>query len=319
MPSTLPPDALVPAPSAGDLIACRQILNDGSKSFAAASMLLPGRVRAPAAAVYAYCRLADDAVDEGGDIERALGRLEERLDAIYAGQPEDDAMERAFAHVVRAFDIPQRVPLALLEGFEWDAEGRTYESIEELEAYCVRVASTVGLMMTRLMGVTEPEVLARAADLGIAMQLTNIARDVGEDARQGRLYLPRAWLREAGVDAEAFLAEPRFSPALGNVVARLLDHAERYYRLADAGISMLPRDCRIAIRAARLIYADIGREIRKQGLDSVSRRAFTSKARKIVLLVRSVVSFFWRRQPCEQPVAKAAAHLVAPPALPAAP
>ena len=107
---------------------------------------------------------------------------------------------------------PAALPEALLEGLAWDAEGRSYETLDDLFDYAARVAGTVGVMMTLIMGVRSPEALARACDLGVAMQLTNIARDVGEDARMGRIYLPRQWLREAGVDAEAFLADPQARP-----------------------------------------------------------------------------------------------------------
>jgi 15-cis-phytoene synthase len=102
--------------------------------------------------------------------------------------------------------LPRELPAALLEGFAWDAAGRYYETIDELHDYCARVAGSVGAMMALIMGVKNKQVLARACELGNAMQLTNIARDVGEDARNGRLYLPRSWMREAGIDPQAWLA-----------------------------------------------------------------------------------------------------------------
>jgi phytoene synthase len=120
------------------------------------------------------------------------------------------------------------------------------------------------------------------------MQLTNVARDVGEDARNGRVYLPLAWLRDAGLDADTLIAEPRFSWSLGDVVRRLLAVADVYYASADEGIAMLPRDCRVAIEAARRIYADIGREIGDASFDSVTRRAMTARGRKAWLLVRAL-------------------------------
>jgi phytoene synthase len=116
------------------------------------------------------------------------------------------------------------------------------------------------------------------------MQLTNIARDVGEDARNGRLYLPLDWLAEEGIDARAFLEKPTFKPGLARVVSRLLDEADGLYRRAEAGIAGLPPDCRAAIRAASLIYSEIGRVVRGHGCDSVNQRAVTSTARKLALL-----------------------------------
>jgi phytoene synthase len=275
-------------PTAEELAACRALLRGGSRTFHAASLLLPRRIREPAVALYAFCRLADDAVDgEGGGAE-AIGRLRERLAAAYDGRPAPIPADRAFADVVRRFAIPRALPEALLEGFEWDAHGRRYETLQALEGYAARVAGTVGAMMAILMGARASETLARACDLGVAMQLTNIARDVGEDARAGRLYLPAAWLREAGIDPDAWLAAPAFSPALGAVVQRLLEAADALYERAGAGIARLPLDCRPGIEAARLVYAEIGREVERARLDSVSRRAVVpgrSKARLLALAV----------------------------------
>jgi phytoene synthase len=122
------------------------------------------------------------------------------------------------------------------------------------------------------------------------MQLTNIARDVGEDARAGRLYLPLRWLREAGIDPEAWLAQPVFTDALGGVVKRLLDAADALYARADAGIAGLPLGCRPGIRAARHLYAGIGREVARQGFDSTATRAVVPARRKLRLLARALVA-----------------------------
>ena len=117
------------------------------------------------------------------------------------------------------------------------------------------------------------------------MQLSNIARDVGEDARNGRIYLPLGWLAEAGIDPEAFLAKPRHSPPLGRVVARLLEAAEQHYRQASAGIARLPIGCRFGIGAAALLYAEIGREVGRRNMDAVSGRAVVPVGRKVGALV----------------------------------
>jgi phytoene synthase len=134
-------------------------------------------------------------------------------------------------------------------------------------------------------------VLARACDLGVAMQLTNIARDVGEDARNGRVYLPTTWLEEAGQSRESLLRDATFDERLGQVVARLLQRAGELYARADAGIAELPRDCQRAILAARHIYAAIGGVVKDNGFDSVSQRAVVSSARKLWL----VGSTWWAR------------------------
>lgn len=276
----------MPAPSPDDLAACRALLRAGSRSFHAASLLLPRRVRDPATALYAFCRLGDDAVDDAADPRAGLALMRARLDAAYLGAPHDHPADRAFAATVAQYAIPRALPEALLEGFAWDAEGRSYDTLEALHDYAARVAGTVGAMMALVMGVRSPAALARATDLGTAMQLTNIARDVGEDARMGRVYLPGTWLAEAGLPRDALLDAPRHSAALATVVARLLEEAARLYARGAAGIRLLPRDCRPAIRAAHRIYAEIGAEVARNGFDSVNHRAKVHGRRKLALVLR---------------------------------
>lgn len=303
---------------------CMKSLREGSKSFYAASRLLPRRMRLPTAAVYAFCRATDDLVDETADeanayknktqkenrsqtesAKKALHthserenrgndneineKLKTRLENIYAKRNLNNFVDRAFASVVEEYSIPKVVPEWLLEGYAWDLENREHQTISCVRAYSARVAATVGVMMTVLMGCRDRNTLARACDLGVAMQLTNIARDVGEDARTNRLYLPREWLKEEGIDPREWIKRPLFNENLGKVIERLLIEAHRLYSQAEAGIYTLPKDSRTAIWAARLIYADISRVIRKNKLDSVSRRAFTTKPRKAHLLFRAFI------------------------------
>ncbi len=270
-----------------DEAACRTLMRGGSKSFFAASLLLPARVRAPASALYAYCRQADDAVDLGSDPHAEILALQARLDAIYRGRPGAADADRALCQVVHRYTIPRELVDGLLEGFLWDAQGRRYETLADVEDYGARVAGTVGAMMALVMGTRTPRALARACELGVAMQLTNIARDVGEDARNGRLYLPREWLREAGIDPDTWLQAPTFTLAIGHVVRRLLQAAEALYQRAEQGIAELPRDCRPAIHAARLVYAEIGRQLERDGLDSISHRTVVSRSRKLALIARA--------------------------------
>ncbi|TYC61792.1 phytoene/squalene synthase family protein [Rhodobacterales bacterium] len=270
-----------------DLKACAAAIRIGSKSFHLASLFLPSDTRRAAQALYAFCRHADDLVDDARASEAALDQLRGRLDRIYRGTPADHACDRAFARTVERCAIPKAVPLALLDGFAMDIANRRYRTIGDVKSYATCVASSVGLMMALAMRTGAPQALARAADLGIAMQLTNIARDVGEDARNGRLYLPTDWLDAAGIDADAFLREPRHSPALGDVVRRLLQEASAHYRLGHAGIAALPANCQPAIRAAALVYESIGKDIAANRYDSVSRRAHTSLGLKLKLLLRA--------------------------------
>jgi phytoene synthase len=249
---------------------------------------MPEDARDGAYALYGFCRLSDDAVDvEGGRLD-AVARLRARLDRVYAGQPGAGAVDRALADAVARFDIPRVLLDALLEGMEWDVAGRRCETLADLHAYAARVAASVGAMMAAVMGARSPDLVARACDLGVAMQLTNIARDVGEDARAGRLYLPRDWMREAGIDPDAWLEAPIFNPRIASVIDRVLREADRLYARADAGIANLEPAFRPSIFAARHLYAEIGVVLRERGLDSISRRASTPSWRKLALMTKAV-------------------------------
>ncbi|WP_296639784.1 15-cis-phytoene synthase [Roseinatronobacter sp.] len=270
-----------------DLAECRAAIRTGSLSFHAASRLLPARVRDPSLVLYAFCRLADDAVDEGAAPVQAVLHLQDRLDRAYAGHPFNAPIDRCFACMIEAHALPRALPDALLEGLAWDAEDRTYDSLSHVLDYSARVAAVVGVMMCVLMGVRDRHRLARACDLGLAMQLTNIARDVGADAGLGRIYLPRDWFAEAGVDPQAFLRRPAATPEIRTMTDRLLREANRLYLRSEPGIADLPLACRPGIFAARHIYAGIGGAVRARGYDSVTGRAHTGKTRKLGWLALS--------------------------------
>ncbi|WGH80239.1 15-cis-phytoene synthase [Jannaschia ovalis] len=275
------------AESVADMAHCREAIRTGSLSFHAASRLLPGRVRDPALALYAFCRLADDAVDETADKAPAVLALRDRLEAAFAGRPRNAPADRAFTRVIETFDMPRALPEALLEGLAWDATDRRYDTLSELRAYSARVASAVGAMMCVLMRVRDADALARACDLGVAMQLTNIARDVGEDARAGRLYLPTDWMAGVGLDPQAFLAAPEPDARTAALTRRLLAEARRLYHRSEAGVAALPVAVRPGILAARHIYDGIGGAVARNGHDSISRRARTGRARKLGWLVQA--------------------------------
>ncbi len=272
-----------------DMDHCLDAIRHGSRSFHTASKLLPRRLRDPALALYAFCRLADDAVDLQDAKAGAVLQLLERLDAAYAGRPRNAPADRAFAAVIEEFEMPRALPEALLEGLAWDAMGRQPDSLPDLRAYSARVAASVGAMMCVLMRVRDANALARACDLGVAMQLTNVARDVGEDAQAGRLYIPKSWMREAGVDAEAFLEKPALSPDIAFLVRRLLHEADGLYARAEAGIGALPLSCRPGIFAARYIYAGIGGAVRRNRFDTIRFRARTSTVQKLGWLMLAML------------------------------
>jgi 15-cis-phytoene synthase len=272
-----------------DLDHCREAIREGSYSFHAASKLLPASVRDPALALYAFCRVADDEVDFGTNKPAAVLALRDRLDLAYAGRPRNAPADRAMAALIETYDMPRELPEALLEGLAWDGMERRYASLSDVRAYSARVAAAVGAMMCVLMRVREAQTLARACDLGVAMQLTNIARDVGEDARAGRFYLPTDWMEEAGIDLDAFLADPRPTPEIRRMVKRLLAEAERLYHRSEPGIARLPAAVRPGIFAARHCYDAIGGKLRRAGHDSITQRAFTTRRQKLGLLGWSIL------------------------------
>lgn len=226
-------------------------------------------------------------VADGGTA--AIARLRVRLARACAGEPIDSPVDRAFASVISRHALPHALPEALIDGLDWDARSVVLETFEDVLDYAARVAGSVGAMMAVLMGVRTEHLVARACDLGVAMQLTNIARDVGEDAAMGRLYLPRDWMREEGLDPDLWLRKPSFTPAIARVVARLLKAADDLYAKADPAIAALPASCRPAIFAARRIYHAIGVRVAERGYDSISMRARVSTAHKLRLLARATI------------------------------
>jgi 15-cis-phytoene synthase len=263
----------------------RQILAHHSKSFSMAGRLLPAWCRDDAATLYAWCRRCDDAVDVPSASETraaAVRRLRAELDAIEAGAPQSDPVLAGFQDVARRHAIPLVHARELVDGMEMDVGPVRYRTFAELLVYCYRVAGTVGLMMAHIMNVRDEAALRRAADLGIAMQLTNICRDVAEDEKRDRVYLPEELLRAEGA------VEPDRRAA--TAVRELLGRADVLYRSGDAGLAWLPPRCALAIRAARLIYADIGRQLARVGFDVRAGRAVVSRGRKLWLVLRAAVN-----------------------------
>ena len=277
--------------AAADLAACQAAIRQHSRSFSAASRLLPRRVRDAAVATYAFCRAADDAVDDAVTAAAARVRHAEtrqRLDRIYQGTPVDTASGRAFAQVVASAAIPREEPEALLDGMAQDLDPVRIADEDALLLYAYRAAGVVGRMMSRIMGRGDAEALGRAVHLGIAMQLSNIARDVGEDARRDRVYLPSTWLVEAGGRAADVLAAQPSAP-VRRATHRVLVLAEAYYASGIAGVGMLPASCRPAILSAALLYRAIGRQVAARDGDGVTARARVSAPRKAALIAVAAV------------------------------
>ncbi len=266
----------------------RQVLARNSKSFALAARLLPSGVADDAAVVYAFCRRADDRIDLAPAAVRpaALVHLRVELDAVYSDAVQDDAQLASLQEVTRRRGIPRAYFDELLDGMEMDVSGASYASLEDLIVYCHRVAGTVGLVMCHVMGVRDPRALRRAAHLGIAMQLTNICRDVAEDWANARVYLPRALFGDA---APAGAFPPALRENARRSVRALLEEAERYYSSADAGLALLGWRCALAVRTARFVYAAIGRRLEAQGCDVLAGRAVVPLWRKLLLAAHAFV------------------------------
>lgn len=285
---------LMPTGSAAQI--CASTLAHHSKSFALAGKLLPEIERRDAAVLYTYCRLADDAIDLAPPEAQpaALESLHCALDSVYRGESQSDVRLAAFQELVQRRNMPREYPYELLAGMAMDTSGARYESLDDLLLYCHRVAGVVGLMMCHVLGVSDARALKNAAHLGIAMQLTNICRDVAEDWQLGRLYLPLALLREAGSSTIDTIATTAMGPLpltlgapIGKVTRRLLQEAERFYRSGDAGIRFLPWRAAFSVRAARLIYSAIGRRVLRRDYDAYSMRAVVPNTQKLWLLLQA--------------------------------
>ena len=278
----------------------REVIRRHSKSFALASRLFPPTERKRAEALYVWCRAADDAVDHAPSpaaAEDALADLHAGVEAVYAGRPVSGPAT-ALRSLVDECAVPQMYPLEMLAGFGMDAAGTRYRTTDDLLLYCHRVAGVVGLMMCHGFGVSNDAALPHAADLGTAMQLTNIARDIAEDWSRGRLYVPESWLPRVPQPGEA-LSDAELAPA----VYRLLDLAGDYYRSGQSGLRYLSPRCRLAVRVAGLVYAAIGREVARRGYRATGPRAVVPKWRKLLLVAQAVAETRPKPGPVTRPPA----------------
>lgn len=277
----------------GALVECRKMIQVGSKSFSLAAKLFDPRSRDAAFFLYGWCRYCDDQIDQSGtEKEAKLKALIEETHAAYRGTPSDHPVFIAFAEIVRKYQIPEHYPVELLEGMAMDVRNEYYPTISALKLYCYRVAGTVGLMMSHIMGLSDERALKNACDLGMAMQLTNIARDVMEDAAMGRVYLPLDWLKEVQVKpAQVGMVENR--RLVSEVVRKLLDEADGYYRSGLSGLQYLPMRSAFAVSSAGFVYSEIGHQVRKRGENAWLDRSIVSFPRKIWLLTRGVASVVW--------------------------
>ena len=261
----------------------RQVINKHSRSFSIAASLLPTDLRADVHKLYAWCRWCDDAVDRASSVaaaEQRLQLLRRDIHRIYGGKPVDHGASQWFADLVHKYSIPIEYPLGLLDGMEMDLGDVSVTNEQELILYCHRAAGTVGLMLCRLFGVSDRDALRCADALGIAMQLTNIARDVREDWLVGRCYLPSNWFATTPDRGQLLTNEDVCEP-----VRRVLSLADIYYRKGLCGLQHLPPSCEISIRVAAKLYREIGEVIRQTGFRVMNGRVSVTSRRKLYLIL----------------------------------
>lgn len=267
-----------------------------TRTFAIASRFLPAETADLAVVLYAYLRRAGDALDFAQDqeLEARIDALRAEIEAVYEGRDLADPITAGFQMLVHTRAIPRLYTDELLAGLATDALGVPYDSERDLLHYCGRVAGTVGMMMCHVTGVRDDRALLHAAHLGVAMQLTNVCRDVLEDWERGRLYLPAELLARCGAPWLEGAIDGPFPaaavPGVARAIRSLLDVAELYYASADAGIGHLSPRCGLAVRTARLLYSEIGAVIRKRGCDPRAGRAVVPTRIKLLLAARAGAS-----------------------------
>lgn len=264
-----------------DYDACASLLRGSGSSFALPIRLLPAAKRRGTTALYAFCRRADDIVDDAPDAAAARAALERFEAAVrdgLAGQPAADPVVRALVDTVRRFAVPHDEILAILAGVRMDLDGRVYHTFADLEGYCRHVAGAVGLAAIHVWGFTSPAAPAAAVDCGLAFQLTNILRDIPEDLARGRLYLPAEDLRACGCTVDDLRAG-RIGPPFARLAALEVDRAAAAYDRAAALDGMLTTDGRIAFRAMFGVYRGLWAAVRRAGLEIFTARPRRSRAR----------------------------------------
>ncbi len=282
---------------------CRRVTQRASKTFYWGSVFLPQPKRRAIWAIYALCRVVDDIVDEAVDAPRAghlrgsaspqtaLNFWRQSLKHIYAhGGSDNGPIELAWSHLLETYQVPLQPALELIDGVEMDLATNRYQTFDDLYLYCYRVAGTVGLLTAPIFGYQDPAALARAVELGIALQLTNILRDVGEDARKNRIYIPQDEMQIFGYTEED-LMHGVINPVFCELIRFQMSRAEEYYQRAQSGISLLDADCRLAVTLSSTLYRHILDRIRLNNYNVFTKRASVPLQTKLV-----AASQYWFQQ-----------------------
>ncbi len=271
----------------------RQLTAHHSKSFYFSTKLLPREKQWATFALYGFCRYADNLIDNPRQRSRAelldeVDFLTAELEIAYRTGESEHPVLRPFILIADKYEIPQEYPLDLLEGVKMDIRIDRYETYDDLYLFAYRVAGVVGLMMTHVLGYTNDESFEYAEKLGVAMQLTNILRDIREDARRNRIYLPGEDLADFGVSESQILRE-EMTVEMRDLMQFQVDRADRFYAEANPGIKMLANDAQFAIYSASKIYRGILRKIETQNYDPFLGRVFVTQSQKVGILLQEVV------------------------------
>lgn len=271
----------------------RKITAHFAKSFYFSASILPTDRRWATYAVYGFCRYADNLIDcprerTAPELYAEIEALRQELHICYRTGESEHPVMRAFAPVVQLYGIPIEYPLDLLKGVTMDMEQARYATFDELYVFCYRVASVVGLMMTCVLGYKDPSAFEYAEKMGVAMQLTNILRDVQEDKGMGRIYLPLEDLNRFGID-ETDIVQERFSPELQAMMKFQVERAHYYYDEGDKGIALLPKESQYAISSASKIYRGILRKIEERSYNPFLGRVFVPQQKKMRILLGEVL------------------------------
>ncbi|MEL7834470.1 phytoene/squalene synthase family protein [Fodinibius sp. Rm-B-1B1-1] len=273
---------------------CRAITRHHAKTFYMATRFLPNHKQRGIFAIYSLCRYIDDLVDEAedllereelteSDIRQKLDQLKQELHDAYNGCDQESDILIAFADVLKRYHIPIEMPFELIEGVCMDLFKNRYETFDELYDYSFKVASIVGLMTSQVFGYESKEALGYAVDLGIAMQLTNILRDVGEDLRRDRIYIPKEELDRFEVTEQQLFDYQRTENVV-NLLQYQIKRTRRYYERSEQGIRLLSSDSRLPVYLARQNYSRILDKIEENDYNVFTKRAYLNTMEKFYVL-----------------------------------
>ncbi len=267
---------------------CQRKAAQSGSSFYYSFLFLPPERRRAITALYAFCREVDDVVDECTDVQLARTKLawwRAELVSMYQGKP-NHPVTQSLADATRAYNLPQELLMEIIDGMEMDLSQTRYPDFKALHLYCYRVASVVGLLAAEIFGYADRRTLKYAHDLGLAFQLTNIIRDVGEDARLGRIYLPADELARFGVPVEDIL-HARYSDAFRSLMEFQVERAEYHYEQAFAQLPAQDRRAQRPGLVMAAIYRALLREIRRDGCRVLDRRTALTPVRKLWIAWRT--------------------------------